>query len=332
MALPQPAHAPADVEALHAAYGRLRREVARVIVGQDEVVEGLVVALLSRGHVLLVGVPGLAKTLLVKTLAGALDLAFSRIQFTPDLMPGDITGTEILEEDTATGRRHFRFVRGPLFAQVVLADEINRTPPKTQAALLEAMQEHRVTTGGQTHDLGDPFFVLATQNPIEQEGTYPLPEAQLDRFMLNLWLDYPPFADEVAVVRNTTSAREAEVSPVLSGPDLRAFQSLVRAAPVADSVVEHAVRLAARTRPGRPGTPPFVTDYLAYGAGPRASQYLVLGAKARALLDGRLTPLAADVDALAVPVFRHRLVTNFNAESDGVSAVDVIERLVREGD
>jgi MoxR-like ATPase len=320
---------PDDVQALHAAYERLRSEVSRVIVGQHEVVEGLAVALLSRGHVLLVGVPGLAKTLLVKTLAGAMDLAFSRIQFTPDLMPGDITGTEILEEDTATGRRAFRFVKGPLFAQVILADEINRTPPKTQAALLEAMQEHRVTAAGQTHDLGDPFFVLATQNPIEQEGTYPLPEAQLDRFMFNLWLDYPPFADEVSVVRSTTSALEAEVNPVLSGEELRGFQALVRAAPVADSVVEHAVRLVSRSRPGRPGTPAFVTDYLAYGAGPRASQYLVLGAKARALLDGRLTPLAADIDALAVPVLRHRLVTNFNAESDGVTAVDVIERLVR---
>jgi MoxR-like ATPase len=322
---------PADVDALHVAYERLRSEVAKVIVGQDEVVEGLVVALLARGHVLLVGVPGLAKTLLVKTLAGALHLSFSRIQFTPDLMPGDITGTEVLEEDHATGRRHFRFVPGPLFAQVILADEINRTPPKTQAALLEAMQEHRVTAAGQTHALGDPFFVLATQNPIEQEGTYPLPEAQLDRFMLNLWLDYPPFADEVAVVRNTTSAHEAAVEPVLSGEDLRLFQRLVREAPVADSVVEHAVRLAARSRPGRDGAPSFVNDYLAYGAGPRASQYLVLGAKARALLDGRLTPLAADVDALAVPVLRHRVVTNFNAEADGVSAVDVIERLVREG-
>ncbi len=321
---------PADVAALHAAYDRLRREVGKVIVGQDDVVEGLIVALLARGHVLLVGVPGLAQTLLVKTLAGALDLSFSRIQFTPDLMPGDITGTEVLEEDQATGRRHFRFVKGPLFAQVVLADEVNRTPPKTQAALLEAMQEHRVTASGQTHLLGDPFFVLATQNPIEQEGTYPLPEAQLDRFMLNLWLDYPPFEDEVAVVRNTTGGRDAAVEPVLTGDDLRRFQALVREVPVADSVVEHAVRLVARSRPGRDGAPAFVNDYLAYGAGPRASQYLVLGAKARALLDGRLTPLAADVDALAVPVLRHRVVTNFNAEADGVSAVDVIQRLIAE--
>jgi MoxR-like ATPase len=326
-----PAADPADVDRLHDAYDRLRREVGKVIVGQEAVVEGLMVALLSRGHALLVGVPGLAKTLLIKTLAQAVDLRFSRIQFTPDLMPGDITGTEIIEEDRNSGRRVFRFVKGPLFAHVVLADEVNRTPPKTQAALLEAMQEHRVTAAGQTYDLGDPFFVLATQNPIEQEGTYPLPEAQLDRFMLNLWLDYPPFEDEVAVVRNTTGPLEARVEPVLGHEELRRYQALVRQVPVADSVIRHAVALAARTRPGRPGTPDFVNAYLAYGAGPRASQYLVLGAKARALLDGRLTPLAADVDALAVPVFRHRIVTNFNAEAEGVSAVDVIERLLKEG-
>jgi MoxR-like ATPase len=335
MAFPAAAPAAADpaaVDRLHDAYARLRREVGKVIVGQEAVVEGLMVALLSRGHVLLVGVPGLAKTLLIKTLAEAVDLRFSRIQFTPDLMPGDITGTEIIEEDRETGRRVFRFVMGPLFANVVLADEVNRTPPKTQAALLEAMQEHRVTAAGQTYDLGDPFFVLATQNPIEQEGTYPLPEAQLDRFMLNLWLDYPPFEDEVAVVRNTTGPMDARVQPVLGAEELRLYQALVRQVPVADSVIRHAVTLAARTRPGRPGTPAFVNDYLAYGAGPRASQYLVLGAKARALLDGRLTPLAADVDALAIPVFRHRIVTNFNAEAEGVSAVDVIERLLKEGD
>ncbi|HYE96950.1 MAG TPA: AAA family ATPase, partial [Rubricoccaceae bacterium] len=246
-----------------------------------------------------------------------------------DLMPGDITGTEIIEEDHQTGRRAFRFVKGPVFANVVLADEINRTPPKTQAALLEAMQEHHVTAAGQTLPLDEPFFVLATQNPIEQEGTYPLPEAQLDRFMLNLWLDYPPFADEVAIVRSTTSAAQAAVRPVLSAEEVRLYQDLVRQVPVADSVIEHAVRLAARTRPGRPEAPDFVNAYLAYGAGPRASQYLILGAKALALLDGRLTPLAADVDRLAVPVLRHRIVTNFNAEAEGVSAVDVIQRLVK---
>ncbi|WP_412067984.1 AAA family ATPase [Rubrivirga sp. IMCC43871] len=323
---------PSAVSALDEAYRRLKAEVGRVVVGQEEAVEGLVVALLARGHALLVGVPGLAKTLLVHTLAEALDLSFRRIQFTPDLMPSDITGTEIVEEDPATGRRAFRFVQGPVFANVVLADEINRTPPKTQAALLEAMQEGHVTAAGDTFELPKPFFVLATQNPIEQEGTYPLPEAQLDRFMLNLWLDYPPFADEVAVVKATTSGATQTISPVLSSEDLAAFQALVRNAPVADHVVEHAVRLVARTRPDRDGTPAYVSQYLSYGAGPRASQYLVLGAKALALLDGRLTPLAADVDRIAVPVLRHRIVTNFNAEAEGISGVDIIGRLVGEGD
>ncbi|MEO0559088.1 MAG: MoxR family ATPase [Bacteroidota bacterium] len=319
---------PAAAPALAEAYRRLRAEVGRVIVGQEEAIEGLSVALLVRGHALLVGVPGLAKTLLIRTLADALDLSFSRIQFTPDLMPGDITGTELIEEDPETGRRNFRFAKGPLFAHVILADEINRTPPKTQAALLEAMQEGHVTAAGETFDLPSPFFVLATQNPIEQEGTYPLPEAQLDRFMLNLWLDYPPFEDEVAVVRNTTGAAKAAVQPMISTDDLEAFQQLVRNAPVADSVIEHAVRLASRTRPGRDGTPDFVTQYLSYGAGPRASQYLILGAKALALLDGRLTPIAADVDRMAVPVLRHRIVTNFTAEAEGVTGLDVIARLV----
>ncbi len=319
---------PAAVDALHDAYERLRGEVGRVIVGQDEVVRGVIVCLLARGHCLLVGVPGLAKTLLIQTLARALDLKFSRIQFTPDLMPSDITGTEIIEEDRETGRRVFRFVRGPVFANVVLADEINRTPPKTQAALLEAMQEHHVTASGETFVLEEPFFVLATQNPIEQEGTYPLPEAQLDRFMLNLWLDYPSFGEEVEVVRSTTGARVAEIEPVVGHDELLAYQDLVRQVPVADSVIEHAVRLVARTRPGRDGTPQAVDDYLSYGAGPRASQYLILGAKANALLDGRLTPLAEDVDRMAVPVLRHRIVPNFNAEAEGVSAVDVIRGLL----
>ncbi len=319
---------PAAVAALADAYRQLRAEVGRAVVGQEAAIEGLAVALLARGHALLVGVPGLAKTLLIRTLADALDLSFRRIQFTPDLMPGDITGSEIVEEDPATGHRVFRFVKGPVFAHVILADEINRTPPKTQAALLEAMQEGHVTAAGQTFDLPKPFFVLATQNPIEQEGTYPLPEAQLDRFMLNLWLDYPPFEDEVSIVKSTTGGAIPEIRPVISAEDLGAFQALVRNAPVADHVVEHAVRLAARTRPGREGAPDFVTQYLSYGAGPRASQYLVLGAKALALLDGRVTPLAEDVDRIAVPVLRHRIVANFNAEAEGVSAVDVIERLV----
>jgi MoxR-like ATPase len=320
---------PAAAGALADAARRLRAEVSKAVVGQDEAVEGLLVTLLSRGHALLVGVPGLAKTLLIRSLADALDLSFNRVQFTPDLMPGDITGTELIEEDPETGRRRFRFVEGPLFANVVLADEINRTPPKTQAALLEAMQEGHVTAQGKAMMLPQPFFVLATQNPIEQEGTYPLPEAQLDRFMFTLYLDYPPFADEVEIVRQTTGAAPEPIRPVLTGEDLAAFQQLVRNAPVADSVVEHAVRLAARTRPGRDGAPPFVTEWLSYGAGPRASQYLVLAAKALALLDGRLTPLTDDVDRAAVPVLRHRIVTNYAAEAEGVSATDVIGRLVR---
>ncbi len=319
---------PAAADALHDAYGRLRSEIGKVIVGQDEVVRGVIVCLLARGHCLLVGVPGLAKTLLIRTLADALDLDFSRIQFTPDLMPSDITGTEIIEEDKNTGRRVFKFVRGPVFSNVILADEVNRTPPKTQAALLEAMQEHHVTASGETFVLEEPFFVLATQNPIEQEGTYPLPEAQLDRFMLNLWLDYPSFSQEVDVVRSTTSGRAAAVQPVLGREELLAYQDLVRQVPVADHVIEHAVRLVARTRPGRAGTPQAANDYLSYGAGPRASQYLILGAKANALLDGRLTPLAEDVDRMAVPVLRHRIVPNFNAEAEGITPVEIIRRLV----
>ncbi|RMH53085.1 MAG: MoxR family ATPase [Bacteroidetes bacterium] len=319
------------LDALHEGYQRLRDEIGKVIVGQEDIIQQVFVSLLSRGHVLLVGVPGLAKTLLIRTLAAAIDLKFSRIQFTPDLMPSDITGTEIIEEDVQTGRRAFKFVRGPIFANVVLADEINRTPPKTQAALLEAMQEHRVTAAGQTHTLDEPFFVLATQNPIEQEGTYPLPEAQLDRFMLNLWLDYPTFEQEVDVVRNTTSGRTADLEPVMSRASLLAFQRFVRQIPVADHVIEYAVSLVARTRPGRPGAPDFVTNYISYGAGPRASQYLILGAKALAALTGRLTPLVEDVHRMAVPVLRHRIVANFNAEADGVTPVDIIQRLLEDG-
>ena len=331
--MPQAVTSPADpatLEALHEAYRRLRAEVGKVIVRQDEIIEHVFVSLLARGHVLLVGVPGLAKTLLIRTLAQAVELDFSRIQFTPDLMPSDITGTEIIEEDASTGRRAFRFVHGPIFANVVLADEINRTPPKTQAALLEAMQEHHVTAAGHTYVLEEPFFVLATQNPIEQEGTYPLPEAQLDRFMLNLWLDYPAFEQEVDVVRNTTSARRAEVRPVMTGDELVRYQEFVRHIPVADNVIEYAVRLAGRTRPGRDGTPDFVTNYLNYGAGPRASQYLILGAKAMAALEGRLTPLVEDVNRMAVPVLRHRIVTSFNAEAEGITPVDIIRRLLDE--
>lgn len=316
------------LENLQTTFTGLRKEIGKVIVGQEEIIEQIFVCLLSNGHVLLVGVPGLAKTLLIRTLSTALDLNFSRIQFTPDLMPGDITGTEIIEEDVSTGRRGFKFVKGPVFANVILADEINRTPPKTQAALLEAMQEHRVTAAGHTFDLEEPFFVLATQNPIEQEGTYPLPEAQLDRFMLNLWLDYPSFQQEVDVVRNTTSAIKADLKSVVTGEELLSYQALVRQIPVADNVIEYAVRLVSNTRPGREGTPDFVTNYLNYGAGPRASQYLILGAKALAALDGRSTPLIDDVRRIAIPVLRHRIVTSFNAEAEGVTTVDLIERLL----
>lgn len=317
-------------ERLQQGFADLKSEVAKVIIGQDDVVKMIFVCLLCRGHALLVGVPGLAKTLLIRTLADVIDLDFNRIQFTPDLMPSDITGTEILEEDVQTGRRHFRFVKGPLFANVVLADEINRTPPKTQAALLEAMQERHVTAGGHTYELGSPFFVLATQNPIEQEGTYPLPEAQLDRFMLNLWLDYPSFKEEVDVVRATTVAEEPSLSAVMSGDDLRSFQHFVRQIPVADNVIEYAVSLVGKTRPGREGTPEFISNYLSYGAGPRASQYLILGAKALAAIDGRLTPVASDVDAAALSVLRHRIVANFNADAEGISSIDLIQRLLEE--
>ncbi len=322
-----------DVEAaaqLQHSYESLRKEIAKVIVGQDKIVEQLLIALLARGHCLLVGVPGLAKTLLIRTVAQVLDLSFNRIQFTPDLMPSDITGTEIIEENTATGSKLFKFIHGPVFANIVLADEINRTPPKTQAALLEAMQEHRVTAAGKTYTLQEPFFVLATQNPIEQEGTYPLPEAQLDRFMFNLWLDYPSMNEEVQIVKNTTSQLAPSLSHVLSGEEISFYQNLVRRVPVADNVVEFAVRLTTRTRPKSESTPKFIKDWISWGAGPRASQYLILGAKTRAILAGRHTPDIDDVRAMAGPVLRHRLVTNFNAEADGVSTIDIVERLVQE--
>jgi len=319
---------PDTVDELHAGFQSLREEIGKVIVGQDEIIRQIFVSMICRGHVLLVGVPGLAKTLLIHTISDAIDLTFSRIQFTPDLMPSDITGTEIIEEDATTGRRQFKFVKGPVFASVVLADEINRTPPKTQAALLEAMQEHRVTAAGQTFALPEPFFVLATQNPIEQEGTYPLPEAQLDRFMFNLWLDYPTFDQEVDIVRQTTSAARPDKKHVLAAADIKRFQELIRQIPVADNVIEYAVRLVNKTRPAGDLAPQFVKDYISYGAGPRASQYLILGAKASAALEGRLTPSIDDVNRIAVSVLRHRIVTNFNAEADGVSGVDVINRML----
>ena len=324
-----------DVEAVRAlaqGYRNIRTEIAKVIVGQDQVVEHLLIALLAKGHCLLVGVPGLAKTLLIKTLSEALDLKFSRIQFTPDLMPSDITGTEIIEENVSTGGKSFKFIHGPVFANIILADEINRTPPKTQAALLESMQEHHVTAAGHTYTLEEPFFVLATQNPIEQEGTYPLPEAQLDRFMFNLWLDYPSFEEEVAIVKATTSPYQPDLRQVLNAGEIVAFQELVRRVPVADNVIQFAVTLVDKTRPQSPEAPAFIKNWIRWGAGPRASQYLILGAKTRAILNGRHTPDIDDVKALAGPVLRHRLVTSFNAEAEGVSTVQIIDKLLTDAD
>lgn len=309
--------------------GKVQREVAKVIVGQKSIIEQLIMALFSRGNCLLIGVPGLAKTLMIRTLANALDLKFSRIQFTPDLMPSDITGTEIIEENVSTGNKSFKFVRGPIFANIILADEINRTPPKTQSALLEAMQEHEVTAAGTTYKLSEPFFVLATQNPIEQEGTYPLPEAQLDRFMFNLWLDYPGFDEEVEIVQTTTSSLIQKVEKILDADEIIGLQDLVRRIPVAPNVVNYAVRLVRATRPNGE-SPKYIKDYISYGAGPRASQYLILGAKSRAAMQGRYTPEIDDVRAVALPVLRHRLVTNFNAEAENVSTAEIVERLLAE--
>ncbi len=302
-------------------------ELRKVIVGHDEVVDQLLTALFANGHCLLVGVPGLAKTLLVSTVAQALDLEFSRIQFTPDLMPSDITGTEILEEDASTGRRSFKFIRGPIFANIVLADEINRTPPKTQAALLQAMQEYRVTAGGSTHELALPFFVLATQNPIEFEGTYPLPEAQLDRFMFHISVSYPSDEEEQRIVATTTSAYQAEVSRVIGRDRILELQRLVRRIPVSEHVVRYAVKLARASRPG-PESASFVRDWVSWGAGPRAAQFMVLGAKARAALQGRPTPSEDDVRAMARPVLRHRIIPNFTAEADGISSLDIVAKLL----
>ena len=316
-------------EKLSESVKKIKNEIAKVIVGQDEIIDQLLISLLARGHCLLVGVPGLAKTLLIKTLAEVIDLKFNRIQFTPDLMPSDITGTEIIEEDQVTKKRNFRFVPGPIFANVILADEINRTPPKTQAALLEAMQEHKVTTAGQTHTLSEPFFVLATQNPIEQEGTYPLPEAQLDRFMFNLWLDYPSFQEEVKIVQTTTSGYSPKLSKVISAEEIIEFQDLVRKVPIADNVIEFAVKVASKTRPSNDGTNS-VGQWISWGAGPRASQYMVLSAKTRAVISGRFTPNIDDIKASMVPVLRHRIITNFNAEAEGISSLDVIKNLIKE--
>jgi len=314
------------LEQLAQARAALVAQIGRRIIGQQKTVDDLVAALLAGGHVLLVGVPGLAKTLLVQTVAQALELSFSRVQFTPDLMPSDITGTELLEEEHSTGRRFFKFAKGPIFANVVLADEINRAPPKTQAALLQAMQEHAVTAAGQTHALPEPFFVLATQNPIEQEGTYPLPEAQLDRFMLQLTIGYPSRAEEEAIVSATTGDTTVQIKPVLSAAQLLELQHLVRRIPAPPSIVSYAVGLARSTRPNDVEATPEVKKYVSWGAGPRASQYLILGAKARAAMDGRSVPDLEDVDSMAIPVLGHRIVVNFQAEAEGVAAEQLISK------
>jgi MoxR-like ATPase len=306
----------------------LLAEIHKVIIGQDEMIEQMLICLFARGNCLTIGVPGLAKTLTVSTLAQALALRFSRIQFTPDLMPSDITGTEIIDQDPATGQRHFRFVRGPVFANIVLADEINRTPPKTQAALLQAMQENEVTAAGKTYKLEQPFFVMATQNPIEQEGTYPLPEAQLDRFMLSINIGYPTRAEEREIVNATTQARLHELKPVLQGPDVLWIQQLVRQVPASQHMVDYAVDLARATRPKEPPSPDFVKKWLAWGAGPRAAQNMTLGAKARTILRGRYAVTADDIRAVAFPVLRHRIFTNFNADAEGIDVEQVIQKIL----
>lgn len=316
-----------DTEALNDfsnKYNALRSEIGKVIVGQDEVVKNLLIAIFSRGHALLVGVPGLAKTLMVNTLAQVLGLSYSRIQFTPDLMPSDIIGTEILDQD-----RKFRFIRGPAFANIILADEINRTPPKTQSALLEAMQEKAVTVAGVSHKLEEPFFVLATQNPIEQEGTYPLPEAQLDRFMFNIWLGYPSFDQEIQVVKNTTTMHSAALSVILTAEEIKYFQDLIRRIPVPDNVYQYAVKLASITRPATPMAHAWANSYLTWGAGPRASQYLILGAKCHAAVEGKYSPDIADVQSVATSILRHRIVRNYKAEAEGIKEEDIINELLK---
>jgi MoxR-like ATPase len=322
------AHDSAAIRKLGDAREKIMEQLSQVIVGQRDVIEELLISMFSRGHCLLEGVPGLAKTLLISTLSRTLNLSFSRIQFTPDLMPADITGTEVIEENKSTGTREFRFLQGPLFSHVVLADEINRTPPKTQAALLEAMQERQVTIGRVRHQLSDPFFVLATQNPIEQEGTYPLPEAQQDRFMFKVFVKYPSFQDEFEVARRTTSTLHDAIAPVLTGDEIVELQKMVREVPVTDHVIRYALSLVRQTRVGSPGVPDFVSDQVSWGAGPRAVQFLILGAKARALLHGRTHVSTDDVAALAKPVLRHRMVVNFAAESDGVSQDDIVDKLI----
>jgi MoxR-like ATPase len=316
------------VRQLASAYSQLTEQIGKVIVGQNEVIEQLLMALFSRGHCLLIGVPGLAKTLLVSTVSRILHLSFKRVQFTPDLMPADITGTDILQDDE-TGRRKFVFLKGPIFAHMVLADEINRTPPKTQAALLEAMQEHHVTAGAHTYPLPEPFFVLATQNPIEQEGTYPLPEAQLDRFMFNIKVGYPSREEEIEIMRRTTSTQKAMLEPLLDGEQIMQLQDVVRQVVVADHIFAYVADLVRSTRPREPGVPKFIPELLSWGAGPRASQYLILGGKARAILHGRLHVTTDDVRAVAYPVLRHRLVTTFNADAEGITTDDIIRKLLQ---
>jgi len=320
----------AAVEALNDAYQAMTEQLARVIVGQAGVIEQVLVAMFCQGHALLVGVPGLAKTLLIRTISDVLHLSFKRIQFTPDLMPSDITGTEVLEEDRTTGKRVFRFVHGPIFANMILADEINRTPPKTQAALLEAMQEHRVTVGEETYDLPEPFFVLATQNPIEQEGTYPLPEAQLDRFMFNIHVDYPSADEELEIMKKVTGTYQAELAPALTGEDILRLQQIVRRVPMADHVFQYARDLARASRPASNEAPDFVNELVNWGAGPRAGIYLSLAAKARAILHGRYHATTEDVREMALPVLRHRVITTFNAEAAGITSDEVVLRLLAE--
>lgn len=316
------------VERLAQARDQIVKEMGKVIVGQERVIEELLIALLAGGHCLLIGVPGLAKTLMISTLSRILDLKFQRIQFTPDLMPSDITGTEIIEEEKTSGKRDFKFVKGPIFANIILADEINRTPPKTQAALLQAMQEHEVTAAGVTYKLKEPFYVLATQNPIEQEGTYPLPEAQLDRFMFNIYVNYPSDQEENIIVKTTTSAYSQQLSPVMQAEKIVELQSLVRRVPVSDHVIGYAVRLARKTRPVEDEVPDFIKNWVSWGAGPRASQYMILGAKTKSVLDGRYSPSCEDIRTVAKPVLRHRIVTSFTAEADGVNTDQIVDRLL----
>jgi len=318
------------VQRFQESFNRIKAELHKVIVGQEKVIEELLIAIFSRGHCLLVGVPGLAKTLMVSTLADALTLSFNRIQFTPDLMPSDITGTEVIQQDQETGQRHFRFLPGPVFSNVILADEINRTPPKTQAALLEAMQERQVTVGGTKNPLPDPFFVLATQNPIEQEGTYPLPEAQLDRFMFEILVDYPEKEEEYEILRTTTAELPGKVGEILTGDDILKLQAIVRRVPIAEHVIRYAMEIVRKTRVHKGGVPGFVKEWVTWGAGPRAGQYLILGGKARAILRGRYYVSCDDVNSVAHPVLRHRIITNFNAEAEGIKPDHIVDRLLED--